>query len=249
VRIEQPILRGRLIQRYERFLADVELADGSTLTAHCPNTGSLLGCLAAGSHVVLRDSQDERRKLRHTLQAIRVDGHWVNVDTSLPNRVVREAIVAGRVPELVGYDDVRAEVAYGRGSRADLLLTRGAERCWVEVKSTTLARDGVALFPDAVTERGRKHLGELARAVRRGERAVQFFLVSRGDVVRFAPAADIDPEYAKALRRAVRAGVEVLAYTARVEPRRLELARALPVDLTCGARRSVESDAGGAGWL
>jgi len=231
MRIPQPILRGRLIQRYKRFFADVELADGSTLTAHCPNTGSLLGCLAPGSPVLLRDSQDESRKLRHTLQAIRVDGHWVNVDTSLPNRVVREAVVAGKVPELAGYDEVRAEVAFGRGSRADLLLTRGDERCWVEIKSTTLARDGVALFPDAVTERGQKHLRELARAVRKGERAVQFFLVSRADVERFAPAADIDPEYARTLRRAVRAGVEVLAYAARVEPKRFELARRLPVDL------------------
>ena len=231
MRILQPILRGRLIQRYKRFFADVELADGSKLTAHCPNTGSLLGCLAPGSPVVLRDSQDVRRKLRHTLQAIRVDGHWVNVDTSLPNRVVREAIKAGEVPELAGYDVLRAEVAFGEGSRADLLLTRGDERCWIEIKSTTLARAGVALFPDAVTERGLKHLRELARAAQKGERAVQFFLVSRGDVERFAPAADIDPEYAKALRLAARAGVEVLAYAARVEPKRFELARRLPVDL------------------
>ena len=227
-----PTLEGRLLQRYKRFLADVELDDGTVVTAHCPNTGSLLGCKEPGSRVVLRDSQDPRRKLRYTFQSIRVGRSLVNVDTALPNAVVADAVARGAVPELAGYASLRREVAYGRGSRIDLLLeNEGRPRCFVEIKSTTLARGRTALFPDAVTERGRKHLGELADAVRAGDRAVQFFFVSRGDVARFAPADDIDPDYGRALRAAAEAGVELLAYSARVRPDRLELARRLSIEL------------------
>lgn len=227
-----PTLEGRLLQRYKRFLADVELDDGTVVTAHCPNTGSLLGCMEPGSRVVLRDSQDPRRKLRYTFQSIRVGRSLVNVDTALPNAVVADAVARGAVPELAGYASLRREVVYGRGSRIDLLLEdEGRPRCFVEIKSTTLARGRTALFPDAVTERGRKHLGELADAVRAGDRAVQFFFVSRGDVARFAPADDIDPAYGRALRAAAEAGVELLAYSARVRPDRLELARRLPIEL------------------
>jgi sugar fermentation stimulation protein A len=239
-------LLARFVARRKRFFADVELADGSSMTAHCPNTGSLLGCLVPGSRVWLRDSGNPERKLRHTWQAIELDGTWVNVDTSLPNRVVDEAVAAGRIPELAGYAELRREVAYGKNSRIDLLLAdprRGT--CHVEVKSTTLVEGDCALFPDAVTERGTKHLAELARLARAGRRAVQFFFVNRADVKSFRPADAIDPEYARALRRAARAGVELLAYTARVEPRRLELLTPLPIELepqpraaTGSARRS-----------
>jgi len=228
------MIEGRLVKRYKRFLADVELADGTLVTAHCPNTGSLLGCQEPGSRVVLRDSQDPRRKLRYTFQSIQVGRGLVNVDTGLPNAVVAEAVERGLVPELAGYDTLRREVAYGRNSRIDLLLEGpGRPRCYVEVKSTTLVRGRTALFPDAVTERGRKHLAELADVVAGGDRAVQFFFVSRGDVARFAPADDIDPAYGRALRAAAEAGVELLAYAARVRPDRLELARPLPIE--CGA--------------
>lgn len=225
-------LAGRLVRRYQRFFAEVELASGERLVAHCPNTGSLQGCLAPGSPVWLRDSGNPERKLRFTWQAVRVGGAWINVDTALPNRVVAEAVAERALPELAGYARARREVAYGRGSRIDLLLEdeeRGT--CHVEVKSTTLAEGATALFPDAVTARGTKHLGELARLARAGQRAVQLFFVSRADVELFRPADAIDPEYGRALRRAVRAGVEVLAYTARVEARRLELLRPLPLDL------------------
>jgi sugar fermentation stimulation protein A len=232
MRFPEPPLRARLVRRYKRFLADVELEDGTLLTAHCPNTGSLLGCLEPGSPVWLRDSGNPERKLRHTWQAVRIGRTWVNVDTALPNRVVAEAIASGALPELDGYGSLRREVAYGRRSRIDLLLedaVRGT--CHVEVKSTTLARGEVALFPDAVTERGRKHLGELARLARRGRRAVQFFFVSRGDVRVFRPAEDIDPDYASALRRAVRAGVEVVARRTSVRARSLELGERLDVEI------------------
>ena len=231
MRIELPVVEGRLVRRYKRFLTDVELDDGSVVTAHCPNTGSLLGCTEEGSRVVLRDSQDEKRKLRYTWQTVQVGRAWVNVDTGLPNAVVAEAIERGRVPELTGYETLRREVKYGKGSRIDILLEREDERCWVEVKSTTLARRRVALFPDAVTERGRKHLGELMDRVRAGERAVQFFFVSRADVRTFRPADDIDPAYGEALREAAGVGVEVLAYKGRVRPDRIAVGEKLPVEL------------------
>lgn len=231
-------LVGRLVRRYQRFFAEVELDCGERLVAHCPNTGSLIGCLAPASRVWLRDSENPERKLRFTWQAVRIGQAWVNVDTSLPNRVVAEAVAAGAVAELGGYARLRREVPYGHASRIDLLLEDDARgTCHVEVKSTTLAEDGAALFPDAVTERGTKHLGELARLARRGQRAVQFFFVSRADVELFRPADAIDPHYCRALRRAAAAGVEVLAYSTRVEARRLELLRALPVDLAAPARR------------
>ena len=227
------MVEGRLVRRYKRFLADVELADGTLVTAHCPNTGSLLGCQEPGSLVVLRDSQDPGRKLRYTFQSIRIGRGLVNVDTGLPNAVVAEAVERGQVPELAGYDTLRREVKYGANSRIDLLLENrgGGPRCYVEVKSTTLARGRTARFPDAVTERGRKHLVELSAVVAAGERAVQFFFVSRGDVSRFAPADDIDPAYGQALRAAAAAGVELVAYSTRVRPDRLELARSLPIEL------------------
>ncbi|MFT5286253.1 MAG: sugar fermentation stimulation protein A [Planctomycetota bacterium] len=227
-----PPLIARFERRYKRFFADVTLDDGSTLTAHCPNTGSLTGCKVEGARVLLRDSNNPKRKLRYTWQAIEIDGTWVNVDTLLPNRVVREAIELGRVPALVGYADLRTEVAYGDRSRIDVLLT-DAEKpdCYIEVKSTTLVDGELAMFPDAVTERGRKHLGELVKMVQAGHRAVQLFLVSRGDVTRFQPADHIDPAYGQALREAAIAGVEVLAYTALVNLEETTLGNAIPVEL------------------
>ena len=229
--ISQPLLEGRLVRRYKRFLADVELEDGSLVTAHCPNPGRMLGCSEPGSRVVLRDSQNPARKLRYTFQSIQVGRGLVNVDTALPNEVVREAIEAGRIPELADYDEVRREVPYGESSRIDLLLSRRDEECYVEVKSATLARGRTALFPDAVTARGRRHLGELTAVVRQGQRAVQFFFVSRCGMSRFAPADDIDPAYGEALRTAAAAGVELLAYTSRVRPNRIDVHRRIPVEL------------------
>jgi sugar fermentation stimulation protein A len=233
MRIELPVVEGRFVRRYKRFFAEVELPDGSLVTAHCPNTGSLAGCLTPGSRVILRDSQDLERKLRFVFQAIQVGRTLVNVDTSLPNRVVHEAVSAGRLPELAGYDELRREVPYGESSRIDLLLGRKRSRklCYVEVKNTTYAQGRTAMFPDAVTARGLKHLGELARMVAEGHRAVQLFFVSRSDVRRFVPADAIDPAYGAELRAAARAGVEVLAYTARVRPSSLAILRRLPVEL------------------
>ncbi len=232
MQIELPTIEGRLLRRYKRFLTDVQLPGEQLVTAHCPNTGSLRGCLPEGARVVLRDSQDPKRKLRYTFQTVEVDGTWVNVDTGLPNALVAEAIQAGRVPELEGYSSLRREVRYSDNSRIDILLeSQDGQLCYVEVKSTTLVRDGVAQFPDAVTTRGRKHLEDLEAMVREGHRAVIFLCISRVDAQVFAPADDIDPEWGAALRRVLKSGVEALAYTTLVEPRRFEIAERLPLRL------------------
>ncbi len=229
--IDAPLLNARFIKRYKRFFADVELEDGSTLTAHCPNTGSLKGCLEEGAPVWLRDSQNPKRKLRYTWQAICLDGQWVNVDTGMPNQTVFEAAQAGEIPSLRNFDSYKREVKYGTNSRIDVLCEKEGELCYVEVKNTTLARGKTALFPDAVTERGRKHLGELSKMVAEGHRAVQFFFVSRDDVTSFRPAEDIDPAYAAALREAAAAGVEIVAYSSIAKTDSLELNRKLRVEL------------------
>ncbi|WP_145070398.1 DNA/RNA nuclease SfsA [Engelhardtia mirabilis] len=230
MRIDAPLLEGRFQRRYKRFFVDVELDDGSVVTAHCPNTGSLKGCLVEGAQAWLRDSQSETRKLRHTFQAIKIGRSWVNVDTGLPNKVVRAAVEAGQIPELTGYASVRPEVKYGTGSRIDLLLEDDDRPpCYVEIKNTTLAEGRTARFPDAVTSRGLKHLGELTEVVRQGMRAVQFFFISRADVDCFRPADDIDPAYCAGLRAAAAAGVEVLAYSSQVRRDRLAVAEPLEV--------------------
>ena len=181
---------------------------------------------------MLRDSQDPKRKLRHTLQTVEVDGTWVNVDTGLPNKLVPEAVEADLVPALRGYDSIRTEVKYGKNSRIDVLLEKeDGSRCYVEVKNTTLARGKRALFPDAVTERGRKHLVELMDMVSEGHRAVMFFCVSRADVTSFSPADDIDPAYGTTLREAVEAGVELQAWSTQVTPTSFELGKRLRVVL------------------
>lgn len=232
MKIDQPLVEATLVRRYKRFLTDVTLADGSELIAHCPNTGSLLGCKEPGSRVWLRDTENDKRKYRLSWQAVEVDGCWVNVDTGLPNAEVFDAINEDRVPALSGYASAKREVKYGENSRIDVLLTgEGGELCYVEVKNTTLVEGELALFPDAVTERGRKHLGELVKMVEAGHRAVQFFFVSRNDVKSFRPADHIDPAYAKALREAAAAGVEVMAWSARVERDSIELDTELAVDL------------------
>ena len=232
MRFPDPPIPGRLVRRYKRFLADVELEDGELVTAHCPNTGSLLGCKEEGAKVWLRDSKDPKRKLQLTWQAIQVKRTWVNVDTNLPNRVVYEALQRDEIPKLSGYAEHKREVPYGKSSRIDVLLTSASgERCYVEVKSTTLTDGKIGLFPDAVTSRGLKHLQELTRVVQNGERAVQFFFISRSDVDTFRPADTIDPAYCDELRKAAKAGVEVMAWSTKVRPKSLVLDRELPIEL------------------
>jgi len=250
MRFDPPLIEATLIRRYKRFLADVRLTDGTELTVHCANPGRMDGCRELGSPVLLSDSRNPRRKLRYTWELVHTGATWVGVNTMRTNTVVREAIEAGAIAELTGYPELRAEVRYGERSRVDLLLTRGAARCYVEVKNVTLAEAGCALFPDAVTARGLTHLHELARRVAAGDRAVMFYLVNREDCDRFAPAAAIDPAYAAGLAEAVAAGVEVIVYAARVRPEGVEVAGvirevALGQQLNAEAQRGRDAEGGG----
>lgn len=231
-----PLVRGTLLRRYKRFLADVELDGRGTVTAHCANPGSMLSVNAPGSEVWLSQSPDPARKLRYSWELIRVGDTLVGINTQHPNRLVEEAIRDKKIPELAGYAALRREVRYGANSRIDLLLEDPQRpSCHVEVKNVTMKRDlapsAPAEFPDSPTARGKKHLDELARVAARGGRAVMFFLVQRQDARAFAVAADIDPAYARGLARAKAEGVEVLCYGCRVSPREIHLAGPLAIGL------------------
>jgi sugar fermentation stimulation protein A len=207
------LLAATLIQRYKRFMADVKLRNGRVVTAFCPNSGSMKGCSEPGRTVYLSRSNNPARRLRYTWEMVEMPSSLVGVNTLVPNRLVKQSILEGLLEPFFGYEKVLSEVAYGRNSRIDLLLEGpGSRRCFVEIKNCTLVEDGVAYFPDAVTSRGFKHLVELQNEVRKGHRAVCFYLIQRMDADFFEPADRIDPSYGKELRTAVRNGVELLAY-------------------------------------
>lgn len=220
MRFDVPLVTGRLIKRYKRFLADVALDDGGAeITAHCANSGSMMGLKDPGIKVWLTPNDDPKRKLKYSWEMLEIDGAMVGINTSRPNGLVEEAIEAGRIPELVGYEKLRREVKYGKNSRIDILLEgEGDKRTYVEVKNVTLAReDGIAEFPDAVTARGAKHLDELADMVREGHRSAMVFLIQRDDCDALVLARDIDPKYGEAFDAAVKAGVEVYAIGCRLD--------------------------------
>ncbi len=226
MKLPENLLAGILVRRYKRFLADVTLDSGETITVHCPNSGSMTGCDLPGSPVILSRSDKPGRKYPHTWELVRVKGCWIGINTGITPALVREGILNGVVAELQGYGVIRPEVTRG-ASRLDLLLTGEQGRCWVEVKSVTLADNGLALFPDSVTLRGQKHLVELMDVVRSGERGVIFYVVQRGDCGAMAPADRIDPRYGELLREAVSSGVEALAYRGEVSPDGVHLATRL----------------------
>lgn len=211
-----PLTAGRILRRYKRFLADVELEDGSEVTVHCPNTGRMTGCWAPGAPVQISLSDNPKRKLPWTLERVDMGMGWVGVNTARTNSVVAEAIIAGRVAELAGYDDLRREVGFTAPghpkSRLDLLLSKGSEAdAYVEIKNVTLLVGRSLQFPDAVSERARKHLDLLQVAVEQGVRGVILFAVNRPEGDCFTPASTIDPGYAARLREVVAGGVEAYA--------------------------------------
>ena len=235
MRFNQALVQGTLIKRYKRFLADVELYDGSIVTAHTPNTGSMLGCCEPGSPVWLSNSGTPKRKYALSWELVEaVPGVMVGINTGLPNKLIGEAIQNGTIQELQGYDIIREEVRYGaENSRIDLLLERGKKPdCYVEIKNVTLAREGIGYFPDAVSERGSKHLRELAQVVTEGKRAVICFCVQRKDVYEVRPADSIDKKYGVTLRRAIDAGVEAVAWRAHVSTDEIRIDTELPVVTT-----------------
>lgn len=240
-----PLLRAQMIRRYKRFLVDVTLASGETVTAHCPNPGSMQACQGEGWPVLLSHSDNPKRKLPYTLEMVH-NGHcWIGIHTGRANALVREAIEAGTITELDGYEHITGEVRYGANSRIDLLLEGTRGRCYVEVKNTTLVDGaGAFMFPDAVTTRGRKHLRELTDMVAQGHRAVVVFLVQRADGEYFRPAHEIDPAFADALGAAAADGVEILAYCAEVTPTGIQVVAAVPCRIAQGLQdRSSHSSA------
>jgi len=226
-----PLVRGRLIKRYKRFLADVSLDTGEVVTATCPNTGSMMGLAVPGAVVWLSVSESPTRKYPHTWELVETDlgrgPTLVGINTNHPNRLVSEAIAAGAIPEVAGYAALRREVKYGLSSRIDILLDDPKKGlAYVEIKNVHLSRlDGLAEFPDSVTERGTKHLAELSAMVAAGHRAVMLYLIQRADAEAFALAGDIDPRYAAAFAAARAAGVEAIAYACDLSPTQISVAR------------------------
>lgn len=251
MQFDQPLIRGRLVQRYKRFLADVVLDDGTELTAHCPNPGAMLGLNAPGLTCWLSKSPDPKRKLAHTLEIVEVDGGLVGINTMHPNRLVAEALAIDAIPELTGYARHRREVKYGANSRVDFLLEhpdrpprwleinnvqhsynarlRPDHRVWLEVKNCHLMRSpGLAEFPDCVAARSLKHLRELEAMVAEGDRAVVLFVVQRTDCEAFAACRELDPAFSRGLDQAAEAGVEVLIYTCDVAINGVKISHRIP---------------------
>ena len=235
MRFQTDLIPATLIKRYKRFLADCRLEDGREITAHCANPGSMMGLAEPGTRIWLEPNDDPKKKLKFGWRLVEQNGHFVGVDTSIPNKALRQAFEAHDVPGITGYDSVRAEVKYGQNSRIDFLLsTAGAPDLYVEVKSVTLSRaPGLAEFPDSVTARGTKHLEELAEVARAGLRAMMVYLVQRTDAERFRLAADIDPTYASAYANAQAAGVETLVLSTNITPQ----------EITIGTRITLGQDA------
>lgn len=225
----------KLIRRYKRFLADVAWPDGQVMTVHTANTGGMLGCSEPGSNIWIRDSENPKRKYLYSWEITEAtNGALIGVNTHLANQLVVEAINDNIVSELQGYSLVRTEVPYGENSRIDILLEDEKKQlpvCYVEVKNVTARQDDFAIFPDAVTVRGTKHLNELIKMVEQGHRAVMCFCVQREDVKKFRAAVEIDPTYANTLNHAVSKGVQVIAYQASISPDQIFLQRSIPVCL------------------
>lgn len=223
----QTLTHGYLIKRYKRFLADVKLDDGTIVTAHCTNSGSMKSCLEEGAEVYLTRYNDPKRRTQYTWEMIKINGQWVGINTSNPNALVYEAVKNRSIQGLDTYTRVWREVKFEE-SRLDVLAENDTERCAIEVKNVTMKVGSAALFPDAVTERGLKHLGTLMRLKSEGLRAVMVYIVQRTDVDVFGPATDIDPAYAQGLAKAVEAGVEVFALQAKVTPTGIHIVNRLP---------------------
>ena len=230
MKFEQPLIAGRLIKRYKRFLADVELLDGQVVTAHCTNSGSMKSCLEPGAEVLLSKAGDPNRKTQFTWEQIKINGHWVGINTMHPNLIVYEALKNNAIPGLTGYDDIAREVTVN-DSRLDIVARNGYETAYIEVKNVTYKDDEYARFPDAVTSRGLKHLHNLIRIKQAGHRAVMVYVVQRADVSIFSPAFDIDPQYAEALKEAYRSGVEIFPVRCRISPGEIEVEKIIPFEL------------------
>jgi sugar fermentation stimulation protein A len=230
MKFEEKLVHGTLIKRYKRFLTDVKLDDGTEVVAHCTNSGTMKSCLENGAEVYLTPVTGPKRKTRFTWEMIKINGDWVGINTGNPNKLAFEAISSNQIPGLEGFAFIKREVKFG-DSRFDVYAENGQEKCFIEVKNVTLKEGKYALFPDAVTTRGQKHLKTLVEVKKNGMRAVMLYIVQRSDVEIFAPAVEIDPAYAKALKEAVKSGVEIIVMQAKVTPREIVLFKKLPAEI------------------
>lgn len=230
MKFKNQLVHGTLIKRYKRFLADVKLDNGTEVVAHCTNSGSMKSCLENGAEVYLSPVDDPKRKTKFTWEMIKINGDWVGINTGNPNKLAFEAISSDKISGLEGYTTVKREVKFG-DSRFDVFAENENEKCFVEVKNVTLKEGKYALFPDAVTTRGQKHLKTLIEVKNQGIRAVMLYIIQRSDVEVFAPAREIDPDYSETLKLAVESGVEVIPIKAKVTPQTIELGEILPYEI------------------
>ena len=233
MQFDPPLVHGTLLKRYKRFLADVQLSDGTTVVAHCPNPGSMKTCAEPGWGARISPATNPRRKLKWTLEIIDANDAQIMVNTGRPNTIVKESIEMNQIAELLGYETIRSEVKYGENSRIDLLLeSPDKPPCFVEIKNVTMLAEGrTAAFPDSVSKRATKHMHELATMVQQGHRAIVFFLVSRSHMDAMRPADHIDSAYGEALRTAIHVGVEALAYQLDFSENAVAVGKRLPVML------------------
>ena len=225
------LLAGTLIHRFKRFLAEIQLADGTRIISHCPNSGSMLSCNDPGSPVMVSTSDRLGRRYPYTWEMIHVNNGWVGINTLIPNRLIYDTLLDHKLDFFSDYTTVQREVRWGSHSRIDLLLSGNGKSCYIEVKNVTLAQAGVAYFPDAVTERGQKHLRDLQEIVRQGHQGVILFLVQRQDADLFKPATFIDQTYSRLLSEAQANGVDIVVYQAQVTPAEITVKRRLDYKL------------------
>ena len=230
MKFEKALTHGKLIKRYKRFLADVTLDNGEQTTAHCTNSGTMKSCLEGGAEVYMTPVDDPKRKTKYTWEMIKINGDWVGINTNIPNQLAYEAVKQGEIKELSRYDYIKREVTF-ENSRFDVYAENQSEKVFIEVKNVTLKEGDYARFPDAITKRGKKHLESLMRVKEQGMRAVMLYVIQRTDVEIFAPAWNIDPEYAEALVTAYEKGVEIIPVQAKVSPKEIKIDRELPFDL------------------
>jgi len=230
MQFNRKLIKGKLIKRYKRFLADIELEDGTIVIAHCTNSGSMKTCLVEGAPVFLTPVDDSNRKTKFTWEMIKINKKWVGINTNIPNILVYDAITAGNINQINGYSNVKREVTFA-DSRFDIFAEKPGSRCFIEVKNVTMKDGSFARFPDAVTTRGKKHLETLMKVKESGMRAIMIYVIQRMDVEIFGPAWDIDPEYSNTLIKAQANGVEIIALQAEVSSDKIEIIRELPFDL------------------
>lgn len=230
MKFNTPLVHGRLVKRYKRFLADIKLDNGSIVKAHCTNSGSMNSCIEQNAEVYISVANDPKRKTKYTWEMIFINKSWIGVHTTRPNQLVFDAIVKNEIPQLIGYNNVEKEVKI-KDSRLDIVAKNEQETCYIEVKNASMKKGDCVLFPDAVTARGKKHLETLISLKEEGHRTVMIFVVQRSDVSEFGPAIEIDPLYSKTLKKAYKAGVEIIPLQAKITPYEIKISKQLPLKL------------------